>query len=146
MPNRLRRVDDVCIAEQHELGRLCPCLDGGEALLHRPELTSPARRHARASDDANAIGDADSLRHRSGGRCRSVRALVVHDHNGKVPGIILPQERGEASPDHVHLIARRHDCYDARPSSRRELQLIFGNGTINGIVAFRAAPEPSSTE
>ena len=49
----------------------------------------------------------------------AVSALVVDQHDRKVPRIVLPQQRADRIGNAIGLVARRHDRDDLRPRLRR---------------------------
>ena len=102
-----------------------------EAALHRRELAGPAgsgtvRGQHRQSLRAPLGGGAGS-----GGLGGAVPALVVDQNNVEPPGKFLRQQRGNALPDHIRLVARRdngghRDALGRGRAGRRETIVPFG--------------------
>ncbi len=101
---------DIGVGEQHQLGRGAVRLDMAQPFGDRPHLAGPPRRQRTGRDDGEAIlaAKGGGARHRAG----TVAAVIVDQHEGETPAIILAQQRGDGLADRRRLVARRDDGDD----------------------------------
>ena len=98
-------------------------------MAHNFPVQPGGRLLAETTRSRSAAPAAPRRGQRGGGR--AVGALVVDDHHGEPPCIVLPKEGADASRDQVGLVAGRDDGHDVGPrvSARSPAEMSFADAT-----------------